>query len=514
MNGQRQEDAPPLVRLDGISKSFGPVRANQDISLDIRSGRILALLGENGAGKSTLMAILAGKSRQDSGRILVDGRPVRFRSSRDALRAGIGMVYQHFMLVESMTVAENIFLGRPGRGPLGWLAPRRLRAETLELAQRYGFELDPGARIRDLSMGERQRVEILKLLARESRVLILDEPTAVLTPPEICQLFAAIRHMISEGRAVVFISHKMQEVLELAHEVAVLRRGRIVDCFRREDIPGERELASRMIGRDMPDTVRAAPLEPGEVVLRLEKLGGATFDGLDLEVRRGSIVALAGVAGNGQRELVEVLCGLRRPERGRALFLDQPWNVFFSGPPRPAGLAYIPEDRRGLGTCPGLSLVDNVLLTNRFRFTRGPFLERGAATRATREIIRDFGVRPEHVQATAGALSGGNLQKLVVGREFYRNPRLIIAENPTQGLDVAAMEEVWRRLLAAREHAGILLVTGDLNEALLLADVIAVLYRGRFMDVFPRSDAARVAGIGLMMAGIRDDAPPSENAAV
>ena len=287
----------PLVRLEHICKSFGPVKANQDISLDIHAGRIKALLGENGAGKSTLMAILAGKSRQDSGSILVDGKPVRFRSPKDALAAGIGMVYQHFMLVNSMTVAENVFLGQGG----GWLTPARINARVAELAERYSLEIDPSARIDELSMGERQRVEILKLLFRDSRVLILDEPTAVLTPPETDRLFLSLRRMAENGKAIVFISHKMQEVLNLANEIDILRRGKIVDSFLREDVPGERELASRMVGREMLQTVQAAPQEQHECVLRLDNLGGEAIQDLNLTLNRGGIVAVAGVAGNGQR---------------------------------------------------------------------------------------------------------------------------------------------------------------------------------------------------------------------
>ncbi len=497
----------PLVRLEHISKSFGPVKANQDISLDIRAGRIKALLGENGAGKSTLMAILAGKSRQDSGTILVDGKPVRFHSPKDALNAGIGMVYQHFMLVNSMTVAENVFLGRGG----GWLSPARINAGVAELARRYGLEIDPASRIDRLSMGERQRVEILKLLFRNSRVLILDEPTAVLTPPEIDQLTISLRRMAEAGKAIVFISHKMQEVLELANEIDILRKGRIVDSFLREDVPGERELASRMIGRDMVQTVQATPLPPQECVLRLEHLGGETIEDISLDLHRGSIVAIAGVAGNGQRELVEILTGLRKAGSGSVSFLDQSWETFFSRPPEPGGMACIPEDRQGLATCPSLDLTDNFLLTNRHCFTRGPFLDRVAARRKTQKIIREFNVQPGNPNAPGGALSGGNLQKLVIGREFFRSPRIIIAENPTQGLDIAATEEVWRRLLEARAHAGILLVTGDLNEAFTLADTLAVMYRGRLMDVFPRSDRKKADNIGLLMAGIAPEGQAGES---
>ena len=495
---------PPVVRLEGISKSFGPVRANRDITLDIRPTRIKALLGENGAGKSTLMSILAGRSRQDAGVICVDGLPARFRSPKDALAAGIGMVYQHFMLVEAMTVAENLMLGQQR----GRLNPVAMQEEVRGLAERYGLAVDPAARIADLSMGERQRVEILKLLYRDCRVLILDEPTAVLTPPEIVQLSRALRCMADEGKAVVFISHKMREVLDLADEVAVLRRGEIVDEFTRGEVPDERELAARMIGHEMERVAPPAPFSgEGECLLRVERASCGRMRDVGLVLRRGEILAVAGVAGNGQRELVEMLVGLRRPESGRVEILGRDWQRFFREPIRgEGGLAYIPEDRRGLATCPALDLTDNFLLTNRFFFARGPFLNRRGAEAATRETIKEFNVLPGDPRAEAGALSGGNLQKLVLGREFYRNPRLIVAENPTQGLDVGATEEVWRRLLSARDHAGVLLVTGDLHEAVTLADTIAVMYRGRFMDVFPRGDTAKLASIGLLMAGMRPGA--------
>lgn len=492
-------NAQPLVRLAGISKYFGKVRANHDITLHIRPGFIKALLGENGAGKSTLMSILSGRLLPDAGTIEVDGTPTSFRSSKDALRAGIGMVYQHFMLVDSMTVAENVLLGQT-TGSI--LKPSRMNAEVAALAERYGLAVDPAARVHTLSMGERQRVEILKLLYRDSRVLILDEPTAVLTPSETEQLFDALRRMADIGKSIVFISHKLQEVMALADEIAILRKGEIVDEFHESDVPCESDLANRMVGREVMLTVNAQRLTPGQRVLHIHNLGGEGLDNVSLDVRKGEIVAIAGVAGNGQKELVEVLAGITRPEAGTVELLGQPWRSFFASPPRMHGLAYIPEDRRGLATCVGLNLVENFLLTTRACFTSGPFLDHKAAAKTAQEVITACNVQPNMPEAPARALSGGNLQKLVLGREFYRKPEIIIAENPTQGLDVSATEEVWGRLLEARANAGILLVTGDLNEALELADRIAVMYRGRFMGVFPRDDTRMVDAIGLMMAGI------------
>lgn len=499
---ERRDEHQPVVRLEGICKSFGRVRANSNITLDIRPTRIKALLGENGAGKSTLMSILAGKSRPDAGRIYVDGLPMTFRSPADALAAGIGMVYQHFMLVEAMSVAQNILLGQES----GFINPQNMGSRVRRLAERYGLEVDPDALISDLSMGERQRVEILKLLYRDCRVLILDEPTAVLTPPEITRLFDALRRMAEDGKAIVFISHKMKEVLALADEVEILRRGEIVDSFLRADVPDERELAARMIGRNLEPVMELTPVPKGDVLLHLENARCARVEGVSFSLRQGEVLAVAGVAGNGQKELVEMLTGLREPEGGTLDILGKDWKGFFHTPVRQKdGLVYIPEERKGLATCPTLNLTDNFVLTNRLSFVNGPFMDWKRGEAATREAIREFNVQPPDPSVPAGSLSGGNLQKLVIAREFYRHPRLIIAENPTQGLDIQAMEEVWRRILASREHAGILLVTSDLTEALTLADSFAVMYGGRFIDVFPREDRAKLESIGLMLAGVKPE---------
>ncbi len=500
------ENLAPVVRLEHICKSFGPVRANHNITLDIYPGRIKALLGENGAGKSTLMSILAGKSQQDSGRILVDGAEAHFRSARDAFQAGIGMVYQHFMLIDAMTVAENLCLGQSA----GLIHPKAMAEKVEQLARTYSLDVNPHARIADLSMGERQRVEILKLLYRNCRILILDEPTAVLTPPEVEHLFHAMRRMAQEGKSLVFISHKMQEVLDIADEVSILRRGEIVDSFQRADVPDERELAARMIGRQMEQITRPPrEVDPhdNEIFLHVENLEDENLHAVSFSIHKGEILAIVGVAGNGQKELVEVLAGLRKPARGQVSLLHKPWADFFRTSRQGLtetrhNMVYIPEDRKGLATCPGLDLVDNFGLTNRFCFTSGPFINWSATETACDVTIEEYQVLPGNSKAKAGALSGGNLQKLVIGREFYRQPNLIIAENPTQGLDVAAMEEVWRRLLAARENAAILLVTGDLTEAMTLADSFAVMYRGKLTGPFLRENTKMMDDIGLLMAGV------------
>lgn len=492
---------PPVVSLRGISKHFGKVRANHKISLDIRAGKIKALLGENGAGKSTLMSILAGKILPDKGWILVDGKTVTLNSPKDALRLGIGMVYQHFMLVESMTVAENVVLGQEGGF---FLNRRKILDAVAELVEKYGLALDPSARVHSLSMGEKQRIEIAKLLMRQSRVLILDEPTAVLTPQEAEQLFASIRTMAGSGKAIVFISHKMQEVLDVSDDIAILRRGRIVDVFDRSAVPDKTELASRMLGRELTAFEPPSPpkIRGGETVLEVGGLSGNGLNAVSLSVKKGEILAVVGVAGNGQKELVETLCGLTPLEKGFVRILGKNWREFYPALPKEGGLAYIPEDRLHRAICPEFSLAENFLLTTRGEFSRGPWLQREKAYAETDGVLEEFDVVPRDKNAAAKSFSGGNLQKFVIGRELFRHPQIVVAENPTQGLDVAAAEEVWRRLLAARENAGILLVTGDLTEALTLASRIAVMFQGGIMDTFTRSDTKKINRIGLLMAGI------------
>lgn len=494
MNGDR-----PLIRLEGLSKKFGPKYANRNVSLDIRAGRIKALLGENGAGKSTLMGMLAGRLRPDGGQILIDGRPCFFSSAADAIREGIGMVYQHFMLVEAMTVAENVHLGQPG-GLL--LQPQEMERRVAALARDLGLEIDPGARISSLSMGEKQRVEILKLLFRRNRVLIFDEPTAVLTPQEANQLFAALRRLAGQGMAIVFISHKLGEVMALADEIAVLRRGEVVADMTAADVQTKEELARLMVGREVILKVEREPLEPRQTVLRVSGLNDAPLKDVHLTVRQGEILGLVGVAGNGQKALAETICGLRAPVSGRIRVMGKEWAPFYRQRSWDGNLSYIPEDRQGLATCRNLTLTDNFMLTTHPGFCRGPWLIRRGAEDRLRELIRDFDIHPPDPHIRARQLSGGNLQKMVLAREFFRRPRLIVAEQPTQGLDIAATEDVWQLLLKARARAGVLLITGDLAEALSLSDRIAVIFEGSIVDTFDADDQIKVSQIGMMMAGV------------
>ncbi|MCP3891768.1 MAG: ABC transporter ATP-binding protein [Desulfobulbaceae bacterium] len=491
----------PLIRLDTICKSFGKVHANRNVTLEIEEGKILALLGENGAGKSTLMSILAGQLQPDSGKIFHQGQEVILNSTEKAISTGIGMVYQHFKLVNALSVVENVFLGRKVGFFLNW---KKMCQEVLDLAQQYGMKVDPSARIHDLSMGERQQVEILKLLHRQSNILIFDEPTAVLTPREAENLFATMKQMTQRGKGIVFISHKLEEVMAIADNIAILRRGEIVDSVAAKEVESTAELAERMVGREVLLEVDRVPMEPRQIVLKVENLQGGGLKGVDVELRKGEILGLVGVAGNGQKQLVETVCGLRKPSRDCVRILGMEWGKFFRSADWDKALSYIPEDRQGLATCQGLDLLDNFLLTTRNGFVRGPWLLREEARKKAEYLIEEFDIRPLDLSALAWQLSGGNLQKMVLAREFYRKPRLIVAEQPTQGLDISAAEDVWNLLLKAREEAGILLVTGDLSEALALSDRIGVMFEGKLVDCFYSDDQQKVSEIPQMMAGLKE----------
>ncbi len=492
-------ESNPIIQLDDISKSFGKVRANRNISLDIHKGRILALLGENGAGKSTLMSILAGQLQPDSGSILLNGKKIEFITTDKAITAGIGMVYQHFKLVDAMSVMENVFLGKAGNF---FLNTKKMNDEITSLSDKYSMKLAPDRRIDELSMGEKQQVEILKLLHRKSSILIFDEPTAVLTPEEAKSLFATMRLMAKEGKAIVFISHKLDEVMSIADDIAILRRGEVVDTMKKHRVSSTAELAERMVGREILLQVDKQPSEPKQMVLKIEDVSHEFIKEVSLTVRQGEIVALIGVAGNGQKPLVEIICGLQQPKDGTVQLLGMEWRRFFAKRNWKNALSYIPEDRQGLATCQGLNLLDNFLLTTRDGFAKGPWLMREAASKKADSLLHEFDIRPPDLNILAWQLSGGNLQKMVLSREFYRRPRLIVAEQPTQGLDIAAMEDVWKLLLKAREEAGILLVTGDLAEALAISDRLAVMFGGRIVDCFSANNEDKVNQIPQMMAGL------------
>jgi len=513
-DGRGAVDAPPppAVAMRGITKRFPGVVANERVDFEAAAGEVHALLGENGAGKSTLSNILTGLYRPDDGEIFVDGRQVHFHAPRDALEAGISMVHQHFRLVEPFTVAENVVLGdHRGEGRTFRLRPRAIEQRVAQLSKRYGLAVDPRARIWQLSLGEQQRVEILKALYREARILILDEPTAVLTPQEADVLFETMREMAAEGRTVIFISHKLHEVKAVADRVTVLRGGHSLGTVEAADAT-PRSLAALMVGRELGEGGEAAARTAGEPVLELEGIwtqgdrGEAAVRGASLVVRRGEIVALAGVAGNGQRELAETIAGIRTPTAG-SIRVDG--KLLRAGDPRramAAGIAYVPEDRLGTGVSPSLSIASNLVLRSyRERSaSHGPLLRLRRIRENAVAMIKRYRIAAPGPSAQARLLSGGNLQKVVLAREFSGEPRLLVAAAPTRGLDVGAIETVHAYVHdAAAEGVAVLLISEDLDEILLLADRIAVMYEGAIVGETTRADAS-IEELGLLMAGGHD----------
>ncbi|UEM05583.1 ABC transporter ATP-binding protein [Skermanella rosea] len=494
-----------VLRLAGITKRFGPLVANDDVSLELRGGQVMALLGENGAGKTTLMNILFGHYVADAGHIEAFGRPLSPGSPKAALAAGICMVHQHFTLADNLSVLDNVILGTE---PLWRLRSdrRRGRRRLAELADRFGLAVDPDARVGSLSVGERQRVEILKALYRDARILILDEPTAVLTPQESDRLFATLRLLTAEGLAVVFISHKMNEVMAASDVVGVLRGGRLV-ALRRTAETSRGELAELMIGRTLKaPTVQ--PLDAGEPVLVLSGVtvaagGKPALDAVDLTVRRHQIVGIAGVSGNGQSVLADLVSGLIVPDAGRLRVLGDEVRSARPGDMIRRGVARIPEDRHATGLVGDMTVWEN-LIAERYRlpeFSSIGFLKRDAARGRAETVIRDYDVRCPGPDAVSRLLSGGNMQKLILGRTLSYGPGLILANQPTRGLDVGAVAYVHERLLDARAAgAGVLLISEDLDEILSLADQVAVIHRGRLSPLQPRAGVT-IRRLGLAMAG-------------
>jgi simple sugar transport system ATP-binding protein len=503
-------ERPSLQRIElrQIVKRFPGVLANDRVSLEFRSGEVHALLGENGAGKTTLMRILYGLYQADEGEILLDGEPARIHSPADSIRLGIGMIHQHFMLVPTLTVAENVALGLPSRR--GVLLDTDLVARRLEeLSQAYRLQVDPRAVIWQLSVGEQQRVEILKALYRGARVLILDEPTAVLTPQEVDDLFRTLRQMAAEGHLLIFISHKLHEVLSISDRVTVLRGGRVVQTL--ETGKTDRaELARLMVGREVLLRVDHPPTQAGAPRMRIEGLwaegdrGISAVRGVDLEVLGGEILGLAGVSGNGQRELAEVVAGLRRASRGR-VWLDQREITDWEPDRRlDGGLAYIPEERMRDGVIRELSVEENLMLENHGRppYARGPFLRFSHIARHVDGLIQEFEIKTPSRLTPLRNLSGGNIQKLILARALAGKPAVLIAAQPTRGVDIGSTEYIHRRLVEQRQ-AGIatLLISEDLDEVRNLSDRVAVMYEGRIMGILPRAEAG-VERLGLMMAGV------------
>ena len=498
----------PAVEVRGITKRFPAVVANDQVDFEAAAGEVHALLGENGAGKTTLSNILTGLYRPDEGEIVLFGRPVEFHSPRDAIDAGVAMVHQHFRLVVPFTVAENVALGdHRDVGRTFLLRPRAVERRVAELSRRYGLAVDPRARIWQLSVGEQQRVEILKALYQDARILILDEPTAVLTPQEADALFDTIRAMAADGRTVIFISHKLHEVKAVADRVTVLRRGRSVVTVSTDDAT-PRSLAGLMVGREIELGQREESAEVGERVLELDGVcaegeRGQAVKDVSFSVSSGEIVAVAGVAGNGQRELAETIFGMRPRTSGA---IRAAGKSLRGGDPREAiaaGIGYVPEDRLGTGVAPGLSVATNVVLKSYRRppVSRGPLLRLGHIRDWARNLMERYDVRASGPHVPAWQLSGGNLQKVVLAREFSSSPAVLVAASPTRGLDVAGIETVHAYLReAASNGVGVLLISEDLDEILALADRIVVMFEG---GVSGERDAATADAddLGLLMAG-------------
>jgi general nucleoside transport system ATP-binding protein len=499
-------NAVPLAELRGIVKEFPGVLANDDLHFDLRPGEVHALLGENGAGKTTLMNVLAGLVHPDAGTITIGGEPADLRSPRDAIDRGVGMVHQHFRLVDRFTAAENVTLG--WHTPKALIRPRELEREIARLSEDYRMRVDPGRPIWQLSVGEQQRVEILKNLYRGANILVLDEPTAVLTPQEAEQLFESLRGMAGEGRGIVFITHKLDEVMSVADRVTVLRRGRHVATVDKRET-SEAELARLMIGRDLPRPPEPTPREPGAAVLRLEAVeadderGLPALSGIDLEVREGEILGIAGVAGNGQRALAEVVVGLREIRAGRVVLDGTDISRWGIRRRIEGGIGYCPEDRLRHGVAPELSIEDNLISKSYAKASVGGgfMLDLGGARRHARELAERFDIRAADLDAPVASLSGGNLQKVVLAREISASPRLLVAAQPTRGLDLGAAEAT-RRLLLEQREAGraVLVISEELDELLVLSDRIAVIYEGRITGTFP-AHRADEEEIGLLMAG-------------
>lgn len=498
-----------LVDMRGITKSFQGIKANDQVDLQLRKGEVLALLGENGAGKSTLMNVLSGIYLPDRGTIDIDGKRLSFGSPHDAIAAGIGMVHQHFMLVPSQTVWENMVLGLP---ELPQVLPKaKIISEIRGISHQYGLDVDPEAVIWQLSIGEQQRVEILKSLYRKAQVLILDEPTAVLTPQEAKNLFHTVKRMTQEGRGIVFISHKLDEVMEISNSVMVLRKGRMVGIVDTKEASKEK-IAEMMVGRRVNLELEKKDIAPGKIVFSVSQANALSDRGLkalndvSLEFREGQILGLAGVAGNGQTELCQVMAGLRRMTSGK-LFLDGR-NVT-DLPPRKlidGGVRYIPADRKGTGMISNMDVRENSTLKRYWRrpVARGMLIDWKAVLKHTLGIVKDFNVDTPSVETPVRNLSGGNIQKLMLGRELSDVPKVLIAMNPTWGLDVAATRFVREQLLEEREKgAAIFLISEDLDELLSLSDRMAVIYRGKVMGLIEDPNTFGIERIGMMMAGTR-----------
>lgn len=497
------------LELRGITKRFGTLVANDSIDLTVNPGEIHALLGENGAGKSTLMNVLYGLYTADEGQILLDDKPQDFHGPGDAMAAGIGMVHQHFMLIPVFTVAENVALGHEPTKALGALDTAKARQQVIEISERFGFNVDPDALVEDLPVGVQQRVEIIKALSRDAKVLVLDEPTAVLTPQETDELMEIMRQLASSGTSIVFITHKLREVKAVADTITVIRLGKVVGSASPD--ASTSELASLMVGREVELTISKKQAELGDVILKVEDIaalddrGQRAVDGVSFEVRGGEVLAVAGVQGNGQTELAEVLLGLRSSLSGRGQIELAGQDVTDASVRArlDIGLGYVPEDRKKDGLVSEFTIAENMMLNASYksRFTKGLSINFPARAKISADLVEEFDVRTPSIDTPAGNLSGGNQQKVVVARELSRDVNLLIAAQPTRGVDVGSIEFIHEQIISERDAGkAVLLISTELDEVLALADRIAVMYRGKIVGIVEPS--ATREQLGKLMAGV------------
>jgi simple sugar transport system ATP-binding protein len=503
-----KENSEVVLEGRGLTKRFPGVLANDSVDLVLHKGEILALLGENGAGKSTLMNMLYGLYHPTEGEVWIKGEHVLLKDPSDAIARGVGMVHQHFQLVPVMSVTENVILGDEITRAAGVLALDEAEQRVIELSKQYGLEVDPTAIVEDLPVGTQQRVEIIKALYRNADILILDEPTAVLTPQEAEDLFRIMRDFTNRGASLIFITHKLKEVLAIADTIGVLHRGRMVGMVSPEEST-QASLAEMMVGREVILTVEKGPPAPGDVILRIENLqvkddrDHMAVKGVNLEVRAGEIVGVAGVQGNGQRELVEALTGLRSIESGQFSIDGQDSTKFKPRQITEAGVAHIPEDREKHGLVMAYSVADNMVLNNYYQspFASGVVMHQDEIDEQAEELVAEYDVRTPSIYTPARNLSGGNKQKVIVAREFSRPITLLIAAQPTRGIDVGSIEFIHNQIVDQRDAgAAVLVVSAELDEVLSLADYVAVMFDGRVVDVLPREEATREK-VGLLMAG-------------
>ena len=505
---------PILLEMKDIHKTYpNGTKANQGVNLTVHEGEIHALVGENGAGKSTLMKILFGLEAPTSGSIEYKGREVRFNGPRDAIKQGMGMVHQHFMLAPSLTVSENIVLGEePRKGPFSLVRDRNKEFGQIEsLIETYGLKVDPQAVVDTITVGQKQRVEILKVLYRGAKLIILDEPTAVLTPQETDELFLSIKSLVSQGYTIIFITHKLREVMEISNRVTVLKAGKTIKTLQTEETNPE-EISRLMVGRDVLFRVEKKEANPQGTVLSVHGLsanndkGAPALRGVSFEVRAGEVFGIAGVEGNGQTELIEAITGLRRATGGSIRFLDKELAGRSVADIRALQIGHVPEDRQTTGACLTSTIAENLIL-DRYRtkeFRRGPFLNKRKIREFSKSMMQTFDIRAKSEEAMAGSLSGGNLQKVVIARELSKNPKLLIASQPTRGVDIGAIEFIHREMIKKRdEGTAILLVSAELSEVIGLSDRIGVLYEGELVAILDNSNGLSEEDVGYYMLGCK-----------